>query len=282
MTTNTGESDGGRKSGPLHLLVTAGPTREMIDRVRDWGNIFSGNTGLDIARAFLDVGDVTLLTSNEAHTREFDGFSGKAGMMGVETFRSHADLQALLEERMRGKVNVVAMTAAVADYEPAGVYRIVQRSPEGGVGGGAGREVWVVENVSAAKVKSSHDQIAIMGQRTLKLVDQFRSAWGYQGVLIKFKLEVGLSDEELIAVASASRTASGADLMVANTLAMARPDLAEATSVPGTLPQASGTGGRGEQSGPGAFLIDDRETAWVSRPDLAGRVTAWVRSRMGR
>ncbi len=26
------------------FLVTAGNTREMIDRVRDWGNIFTGNT----------------------------------------------------------------------------------------------------------------------------------------------------------------------------------------------------------------------------------------------
>ena len=28
-----------------HFLVTAGPTREKIDAVREWGNIFSGNTG---------------------------------------------------------------------------------------------------------------------------------------------------------------------------------------------------------------------------------------------
>ena len=31
---------------PRHLLVTAGPTREKIDQVRDWGNIFTGQTGL--------------------------------------------------------------------------------------------------------------------------------------------------------------------------------------------------------------------------------------------
>src|SRR5215216_3635315 len=112
-----------------HLLVTAGPTREAIDLVRDWGNIFTGKTGLDVARAFLDLGNVTLLTSNVDHAREFDGFSGKAGMMGVETFKSHADLNALLEERMTSgdAVEVVAMTAAVADYKPAASYQIVER-----------------------------------------------------------------------------------------------------------------------------------------------------------
>ena len=47
-----------------HCLVTAGPTREKIDEVRDWGNIFTGATGLEVALALLDLGDVTLLTSN--------------------------------------------------------------------------------------------------------------------------------------------------------------------------------------------------------------------------
>ena len=32
-------------SPPCRFLVTAGNTRERIDRVRDWGNIFTGNTG---------------------------------------------------------------------------------------------------------------------------------------------------------------------------------------------------------------------------------------------
>ncbi|OWK36324.1 hypothetical protein [Fimbriiglobus ruber] len=41
---------------------------------------------------------------------------------------------------------------------------------------------------------------------------------GLPGLLVKFKLEVGLSDTELVDIAEASRTTSGADLMVANTL----------------------------------------------------------------
>ena len=132
--------------------VTAGPTREAIDDVRDWGNIFTGKTGLEVARAFLDLGTVTLLSSNVDHARDFDGFSGKAGMMGVETFKSHADLQQLLEERMTGgdRIDVVAMTAAVADYKPDGVFQIVERSA---AATGAKREIWVVEDVSAGKVK---------------------------------------------------------------------------------------------------------------------------------
>src|SRR5271154_3797077 len=140
---------------PPHIIVTAGPTREKIDKVRGWGNVFTGKTGLDLALAFLNIGAVTLLTSNQTHADEYDGYSGKAGMLGVETFVTHAELQLLLEERLTSgdRVDVVAMSAAVADYKPAGTFRIVERSPRVD-----GKETWIVEDVSAPKVKSTHHQ----------------------------------------------------------------------------------------------------------------------------
>jgi hypothetical protein len=69
------------------FLVTAGNTREAIDRVRDWGNIFTGQTGLDIARALLDVGNVTLCTSNLEHARAFAGATGRNGRLVIEMTR---------------------------------------------------------------------------------------------------------------------------------------------------------------------------------------------------
>ena len=56
------------------------------------------------------------------------------------------------------KIDVVAMTAAVADYKPAGSYQIIERKPDPK---NPAIETWTVENVSAGKVKSSYDQIAI-------------------------------------------------------------------------------------------------------------------------
>ena len=118
-----------------------------------------------------------------------------------------------------------------------------------------GRETWVVEPVGAApgqgKVKSTFDEIAFLGRRTAKLIDMFRRDWRVRGILIKFKLEVGLGDDELRRVAEASRRASGADLMVANTLAMARP----------------ADGGAG-----GAFLLDDGGAKRVGRSGGDGKM----------
>jgi hypothetical protein len=67
-------------------------------------------------------------------------------------------------------------------------------------------------------VKSSEDELWVRLKRAPKLIDSVRGPWGFRGVLVKFKLEVGLSDEQLLQVAEASRVQSDADLMAANTL----------------------------------------------------------------
>jgi phosphopantothenoylcysteine synthetase/decarboxylase len=184
----------------------------MIDRVRDWGNIFTGNTGRSIAEALSTIGYVELLTSNAQHADQLLAMRN----IGVSLFRSHAELRTQLAQRVCSEsFDAVFMTAAVADYQPAGVFSVEQRTPMAD-----GCETWVVRNVSAGKVKSHFEQIAVAGSRTEKLIDLFRREWSYRGLLVKFKLEVGIGEDELIAVAEASRRASGADYIVANTLDM--------------------------------------------------------------
>ncbi len=70
----------------------------------------------------------------------------------------------------------------------------------------------------AGKVKSDEPELWLRLVRAPKLVDFIRADWGFRGVLVKFKLEVGISTDELVTIAERSRTHSAADLMVANTL----------------------------------------------------------------
>jgi phosphopantothenoylcysteine synthetase/decarboxylase len=200
------------------FLITAGGTREAIDRVRDWGNVFTGNTGYAIARAVADVGPVTLLTSNAQHLAELAGPQTTRHPIHPVAFRSYDDLRQSLEQLMTAqRFDGVFMIAAVSDYTPAGAYQIVERRPDPA---GDGTETWIVRSAQAGKVKSTFDQIAILGQRTEKLVDMFRTRWRFTGLLVKLKLEVGVSRERLIEIGQASRKASGADYLVANTLDM--------------------------------------------------------------
>jgi hypothetical protein len=94
------------------------------------------------------------------------------------------------------KYDAVFMTAAVADYRPSGVWEIVER-----IGAeNAAEQTWKVRRLSGEKISSAHWEIAVVGEHTAKIVDLFRTEWGYGGLLVKFKLEVGLRKDELIAV----------------------------------------------------------------------------------
>lgn len=233
---------------PPRFLVTAGGTREAIDRVRDWGNVFSGNTGHAIAVALADLGPVTLVTSNKDHVAALAATQPGRHPIATVPFRSYDDLRAALDGLMSptppagtpGPFSGVFMTAAVSDYAPAGAFQVIDRRP-----GPDGDEVWVVRPAQAGKVKSTFEQMAVLGRRTEKLVDLFRGRWGYRGLLVKFKLEVGIGHDALIAIGRASRRASGADHLVANTLDM--------TSGPGA----------------GAYLLSDAGDRWVPRAELA-------------
>jgi hypothetical protein len=71
---------------------------------------------------------------------------------------------------------------------------------------------------AAGKVKSDEPELWLRLVRAPKLIDLLRAEWGFRGVLVKFKLEVGTDEARLLDIAERSRRHSSADLMVANTL----------------------------------------------------------------
>jgi phosphopantothenoylcysteine synthetase/decarboxylase len=238
----------------MRFLVTAGSTLEKIDTVRVWGNIFTGNTGLSIAKAIAQMAEVDLLTSNRAHVAELQGERTTANQIHAEAFTSHADLRDALASKMRQQTYAaIFMSAAVSDYRPAGVFAVVSRQP----GATPHEQTWIVRNVQAGKVKSNHGTIAVLGEQTEKLVDLFRREWNHKGLLVKFKLEVGISPEELIRIGQASRAASGAEYLVANTLEM----------VDG--PRA------------GAYLLSEKGEEWIARDQLPARMLRLLRESQG-
>ena len=80
-----------------------------------------------------------------------------------------------------------------------------------------GRVLWP-EQRTDGKIGSSHDRLILELVPTEKLVDLIRNPWGFTGTLVKFKLQVGLTDDELLAIARKSMADSHADFIVANCL----------------------------------------------------------------
>jgi len=204
----------------MKLLVTAGNTMVPVDQVRVITNVFSGRTGAAIARyAFEDGHTVTLLTSQPESVFEEGG--GDAGRRRVILYRTFDDLMARMERAIRDDApDAVIHSAAVSDYRVAGTYApqpgTRARPNDGGIAWEG--EPPALVDVTAGKVKSNAPELWLRLLPTAKIIDRLRSDWGFRGVLVKFKLEVGVNEEELLAIAEASRQHSGADLMVANTL----------------------------------------------------------------
>lgn len=206
----------------MKLLVTAGNTMVLIDQVRCLTNIFTGRTGAAIAAHAHGRGhDVTLLTS---HPETVAGPAAAAtdGRWRVLSFRTFEDLQRLMAQWIPARgLDAVIHCAAVSDYGAGGVYAPAPGShfrPDELAWQTADGSVPRLVDRAAGKVKSDQQELWLRLVRLPKLIDFIRTEWGFGGVLVKFKLEVGVSDEELLAIAENSRVQSAADLMVANTL----------------------------------------------------------------
>jgi len=184
---------------PMKILVTGGNTRVPIDKVRVISNVFRGRTAVSIASEGCNRRhDVTLIGNPGMN----DSPRGACAFLEYRTFDE-------LEEAMRSEISgggydCVIHSAAVSDYS---VSRVL------------GPNMQPLD--SSGKVGSSYERMYLELVPTRKIVDEVRG-WGFKGVLVKFKLQVGISDAELLAISRASREHSGADLIVANCLEWSR------------------------------------------------------------
>ena len=202
----------------MNILVTAGNTLAPIDRVRGLTNVFTGRTGAAVALHAHGRGHrVVLLTSRpEAVASE------PAVRWTLLKYSTFDDLRHLMERHVRdGGLDAVIHSAAVSDYLPVGVYAPAAGTgfaPEHGAWSGPAGEPPRLEDRAAGKVKSDEPELWLRLVRAPKLIDLVRADWDFRGLLVKFKLEVGVEDARLLEIAERSRVHSSADLMVANTL----------------------------------------------------------------
>lgn len=198
----------------MNLLVTAGNTLALIDQVRCITNVFSGRTGASIAVEAATRGHRTLLLTSHP-----EAVSRDAVQPEILRFRTFEDLEREMARLIpAGGLDAVIHCAAISDYLCTGVY-----APAEGTRFDPETTCWLGETPAladrrAGKVKSNEPELWLRLTRAPKLVDRIRDAWRFRGVLVKFKLEVGLADEVLLDIAERSRRHSDADLVVANTL----------------------------------------------------------------
>lgn len=202
------------------ILVTAGNTAVPIDKVRSITNVFLGTTGTLIAMYLSNLGyKVTLLTSSEHliylskltiipdylqdFNRQANEYPYKPENLKVIPFITYDDLYKNMEQQIcTGSFDAVIHSAAVSDYKVAGLAIINNNK--------------LVKLDNSSKVSSNYQDLYLHLVPTEKIIDKIRNEWGFTGRLVKFKLQSGISDKELIKIATQSMLHSKADMIVAN------------------------------------------------------------------
>ncbi len=174
------------------VLVNAGPSRVYIDDVRYISNPFGGKLGQAIAAEAAKRGArVTLLQGRggDKVPVELEGLG-----VGYEYFETPEELIRLMERHVSsGRYDAIVHSAAINDYGPEKV---------------------------RGKIRSGESSLDIHLLPLPKVIDGVRN-WeragrGKRSVLVKFKLEVGKTEEQLKRIGVASARDSDADLMVLN------------------------------------------------------------------
>ncbi|TET07186.1 MAG: bifunctional phosphopantothenoylcysteine decarboxylase/phosphopantothenate--cysteine ligase CoaBC [Candidatus Thorarchaeota archaeon] len=165
------------------FVVTAGPTRGWIDRVRFITNPSTGKMGIAVAQELLSGGaNVSLIVGPISET-----VPEQTDVKRVTT--SQEMLESVLSELSKHKIDGFVATAAVLDYEPS--KKEDSKMPSG------------VEDLSVKLVPT----IKIIEEARKKQKDLF---------IVGFKVESGVSDKELDTRAREKIKTGICDLVVAN------------------------------------------------------------------
>ena len=168
----------------VRMLITAGPTLEYLDPIRIITNKSSGKMGIAIAEEALVRGvDVTLVYGAGTATPP-----EKAEVLQVETTEQMYDV--VVKELKSKSFDVVIATAAVADWTP-------------------------VTSYSYKVPTKDSSKITIELKTTPKIIEAVKKL-SPNSLLVPFKAEHNLTDDELIKKAYDRLTEVNADLIVAN------------------------------------------------------------------
>ncbi len=170
----------------LKILVTAGPSKEPIDPIRVITNRSSGKQGLALAYEARRRGAVVTLVYGGSICPP-----SKVKTLRVETTREMVD--ATMTELESVEYDVVLAAAALADYGPQKPFET---------------------KIQSATIK----ELTLKLRATPKLIDEVKRVTP-ETLLVAFKAEYNVSDDELIEKGYERLKSSGADLIVVNDVA---------------------------------------------------------------
>jgi len=180
------------------ILITGGPVWTPLDKIRVITNVFTGSLGLLLAKeaakngakATLLLGPAPLPLTQNAVRKELSNRAKLPKNLKIIRFNFFDELLKLMKKEISShQYDVVIHSAAVADFIP--------------------------KESRAGKISSTKNNLTVRLKPTPKIANKIK-LWAKKVFLVNFKLEVNLSQKELIKKARQCMLTSRADLMVAN------------------------------------------------------------------
>ena len=194
------------------ILITGGKMRTVVkmDSVRTMTieNEASGETAVEMARHFAGEGwQVTVVLFVDVKAEALEDFEN----VWVIRYESYHDLYNEMESEIcSGGYNAVIHSSAVSDYIPNG--DVIVEDSNG--------NQQIIQ--AKGKMSSSFKMIAPCMVQTEKILTKIKGEWEFQGVVVCFKLESEIFDEELVRRAYKKISSGAADVVVANLQRWAR------------------------------------------------------------
>ena len=169
------------------ILITAGPTWVPIDKVRVISNIATGKTGILLANQAISLGaKVTLIIG------PIGEINNLSKSVKIRQFFYFDQLDKLIKQELKEKkYDIVIHSAAVSDYKP--------------------------KNFFYDKISSDIKNLSLDLESTVKIADKIKK-YSSEIFLVIFKLELGITKNQMIERARKTMLEASADLAVANTI----------------------------------------------------------------
>ncbi len=195
----------------MKILITSGGTTESIDTVRGITNHSTGTLGKYISEKFLDQGhQVSLVTTKSAvKPQEHDN-------LDIYVISNVDSLIKTIEPLVKSH-DVLIHSMAVSDYTPVYMTDLDEVKQSKDIA------LLLTKENKETKISSKSDYQVLFLKKTPKVISLVKN-WNPNIQLIGFKLLVGVSKDELFAVARESLVKNQARYILANDLTEINPN----------------------------------------------------------
>lgn len=205
----------------MKVIITAGGTTEKIDDVRGITNFSTGRLGSLVAEEFSQVKNIEVIYIHGLGAQLPE--SENIRSIEVESTR---DLSSVLEELLiEEEIDLVVHSMAISDYYGSGIAKpddveifLQSDTPK------LLTSFWKIFKSGAnKKISSKSDDLVIRLSKNPKVIANIKK-WSPTTHLVGFKLLVGVSEQELVKVATETLINNQCDFVLANDKALINGD----------------------------------------------------------